>query len=336
MAADLYSLLGVDKRADDKTIKSAYRKLARKYHPDVNPGDKQAESKFKEISNAYEVIGDPEKRKLYDKYGAQWEDAQRMKEQGYDPGPGGGGGSDFDFGNFGGSNGGGFGTIFEQFFQQGRSDHQPDRPKAVQAKDIDLDVRVTLEEIDAGTKRTLTYLSQDACKTCEGTGYVRARNGSLERCPTCSGAATLSSQRKVEVKIPAGIGAGQKLRVPGGGTRGANGRTGDLYVVVSELEHMTFKRYGGDLESEVEVPLATALLGGEIEVQTLRGNFMLKIAECTQSGQRLRLANQGITKLKSADRGSLTVKVKISMPKSLTPKLQQLAKELAAENEVNA
>jgi len=335
MANDFYALLGVDRRADEKTIKSAYRKLARKYHPDVNPGDKQAEAKFKEISNAYEVLGDAEKRKLYDKYGAQWEDAQRLKEQGYDPGPGGSGGSGgFDFSDVGG--GGGFSTIFEQFFNQGRAAPQSDRPKSAQPKDIELEVKVSLEEIDGGSRRILTYQSQDACKTCEGTGYVRARSSQLERCPTCGGLATLAAQRKVEVKIPLGIASGQKLRVPGGGSRGANGRSGDLYVLVAESEHPKFKRIGGDLETEVDVPLAKALLGGEIEVETLRGTVMMKISQCTQSGQRFRLSNQGISKLKSADRGSLTVKIKISMPKIMSPKVREFAEAMLEESEVKA
>ena len=350
MAKDYYATLGVERNADEKTIKSAYRRLARKYHPDVNPNDKEAETKFKEISEAYEVLHDPEKRKLYDRWGSNWEAAQNMKTSG------GTGGVNVDFGdiNFGE---GGFGTIFEQFFSNAGASQA--RPRGVQPADVEKVVEVTIEEIDSGTKRTLTYQVNDACKSCDGTGYVRLKTptrcpvcdgtgetrglfglhhaceacggtgqSSLERCPTCRGAGSIATTRKVEVTIPAGITHGKKLRVPGRGSIGANGRAGDLYVVVHERPHPRFKRKGDDLETEVEIPFTLAALGGEIKVPTLRTPVTMKIPECTQSGQVFRLAGQGIAKM-GGQRGNLLVRAKVTVPKRLTDKQRQLLRELA-------
>lgn len=331
MAKDYYRILGVKKNADEKAIKTAYRKLARQYHPDVNPGDKSAEAKFKEVSEAYEVLSDPEKRRAYDQYGEHWEQAQHVGES-----------VNFDFG--------GFGSIFDQFFRQGATTEQSGvRPRGAEPKDVTVNVQLTLEEIDLGTTRSLSYQVQDACKSCDGTGFVRLRssrtcpvcNGSgqqrgalgfggpctgcagtgmsqLERCPTCTGDGVLLTQKKVEVKIPAGIQDQRKLRVPGRGAVGANGRAGDLYVQVQTAPHPQFTRQGDDLECEVPVPLRTAVLGGEIRVPTLRGSVTMRIPECSQPGQTFRLANQGLTKMSGGGRGNMFVKIKVSLPKKLT------------------
>lgn len=353
MAKDYYAILGVPKNADEKTIKSAYRKLARKYHPDVNPGDKSAEAQFKEVSAAYEVLSDPEKRKLYDRYGANWEAARNMGGEG----PMGGG--DFDFGNMGG-----FGGFFDQFFGGGSGSSHEERPRAAAPRDVELSVEVTLEEVDTGGKRTLNYSTQDACKSCDGTGFVRVRTSqpcaacggagqqrgmfgmttvcqvcggtgtsSLEKCPTCAGKAVLPTQRKVEVKIPAGISDGQKLRVPGGGARGANGRNGDLFILIKEAPHSKFKRIGSDLEVEVEVPFTKVALGGEVKIPTLSGQVMMKIPECTQSGQKFRLSGQGL-KNRKGEKGSLIVRIKVGMPKQLQSEQRKLLKQLEATMEV--
>ncbi len=342
MAKDFYQILGVDRGADDKTIKSSYRKLARKYHPDVNPGDKAAETKFKEISEAYEVLGDPDKRTAYDRYGSNWEQASQY---------GGDGGVDF---------GGGFGSIFEQIFQQsGGADGA--RPKGAEPKDLAKELELTLEEIDTGTTRTLSYQVMDSCKTCDGTGYVRTRNSkscsvcngtgqmrnifgmaatchscggggvsNLERCPTCRGEGTVATNKRVEVKIPAGIREGRKLRVPGRGSVGANGRAGDLYVLIREKPDPRFIRRGDDLEAEVAVPVTRAALGGEIKVNTLHGSVTMKIPECSQTGQAFRLGNQGLTIMNGQGKGNLVVKLKVMMPKSLTETQRELYQQLAA------
>jgi chaperone protein DnaJ len=357
MAADLYTVLGVPKDADPKQIKAAYRRLARKYHPDVNPNDKSAEARFKEVSAAYEVLGDPEKRKLYDRYGHNWEAVSQMGGQ---PGHG-----------FGGSPFGheGFGSLFEQIFggMQGGFGGAAAEPRArVQPADVEQTVEVTLEEIDKGSQRTLSYQVQDACKSCDAAGHVRTRSqrpcpecggtgrvrgmfgmaqgcqacqgtgvANLEPCPTCRGAGSIATTKKVEIKIPAGISDGKKLRVPGRGVTGQSGRAGDLYVVVREAPHPRFKRKGEDLETEVTIPYTTAALGGAVEVPTLRGTVEMRVPECTQSGQTFRLAGKGIAKM-GGGHGHLLVRVKIGVPRSLTDRERKLLRELQQLAEVRA
>lgn len=308
MATDFYKVLGVPRGADEKEIKTAYRKLARKYHPDVNPNDKTAEARFKEISEAYDVLGDEEKRKLYDQYGSNWEHVAagghvgpNVEDMGGFHIPGGAGGFG-DFGSlfeqmFAGARGGGgrVGVDFRDFEQ-----HQP--------KDVEKVVEVSLEEIDSGTKRTLTYQTMDAQRT---KGEV----------------ATVPTTKKVEVTVPAGIQDGKKLRVPGKGQAGANGKAGDLYVVIRWAQHPKFTVVNDNLEVEVPVNYVTAALGGEITVPTLRSNLTMKIPAGTQSGQTFRLGGQGITKLGGA-RGDLMARVKITVPKPLSDKERSLLEEI--------
>ena len=295
--ADFYQLLGVPRSADEKEIKSAYRKLARKLHPDVNPGDKHAEAKFKQVSEAYEVLGDSEKRKMYDQYGENWEQAKNFH------------GEDADFGA---GHMGGFGSIFEQFFgganQQGNFRIQD--MEASQPRDIEREIELSLEEIDLGCSRTLTYQTLDAQQS---RGQI----------------ATVPSTKKVSVKIPAGIGDGKKLRVPSKGHAGVGGKAGDLYVVIRWAKHPQFKVVGENLEVEVPVSFTTAALGGEISIPTLRKNMMMKIPPGSQSGQVFRLANQGISKL-GAGTGDLLARLKITVPKSLSAAQKELLQKLAA------
>lgn len=299
--ADYYQVLGVPRGADEKEIKSAYRKLARKYHPDVNPGDKQSEAKFKEVSEAYEVLSDSEKRKLYDQYGAQWENAKHMQDQGM---------GDMDFGNVQFGNMGGFGSIFEHLFTGGGGGgFRMQDMEATQPRDIEREVELTLEEIDSGTTRTLTYQTMDAQQT---RGQV----------------ATVPKTKKVEVKIPAGIGDGKKLRIPSKGHAGVGGRAGDLYVVIRWAKHPKFKPHGENLEVEVPVSFAAAALGGEISIPTLRKNVTMKIPAGSQSGQVFRLANQGISKL-SGGKSDLMARLKVTVPKTLTAEQRDLIQKLA-------
>lgn len=317
MAKDYYALLGVGKNADEKEIKSAYRKLARKYHPDVNPNDKSAETKFKEISEAYEVIGDAEKRKLYDQFGANWEHAQHFPGGGGQAGPG-------DFGDFGGFHIGGnvgdfgsVGSVFEHLFGgRMRGGYEYQDMETSQPRDVEKVVEVSLEEVDSGTKRMLTYQTMDAQRTPNGI-------------------TTIPTTKKVEVKIPAGIADGKKLRVPGKGAAGANGKAGDLYVVIKWAEHPSFALRGENLETEVSVPYTVAALGGEIVVPTLRSKVAMKIPEGTQSGQVFRLGGQGITRL-NGGRGDLMAKIKITVPKRPSGRERELLQELANLSTVKA
>lgn len=301
MANDYYHVLGVGRSADEKEIKAAYRKLARKYHPDVNPNDPAAEAKFKEVSAAYEVLGDDEKRKLYDQYGDNWEAVQQ-------------GGAGADFGGFR-MDGDGFGTIFEQFFGAGRGggfrvgtgfeEFDGGMPKNVE-KVIDL----TLEEIDSGTVRTLTYQTMDA----------ERRRDQI---------ATVPTTQKIEVTIPPGMPEGKKLRVPGKGQAGANGQRGDLYVSVRWKPHGSFRVVDDRLETDVPVPFTVAALGGSVIVPTLRGSVEAKIPAGAQSGQSLRLGGQGISR-HGGHRSDLYAKIKITVPKSLTDEQRSLLEKFAA------
>ncbi|HWD38411.1 MAG TPA: J domain-containing protein [Fimbriimonas sp.] len=319
MAKDYYQILGVSRGADEKEIKASYRKLARKYHPDVNPNDKSAEARFKEISEAYDVLGDPDKRKMYDQYGQHWEQAQNMGGMPNDGGMGGG------F-HIPGGHGGGFEQIFEQIFggmgrnpgAAGPSGYRMTMEdlEVQQPRDVEKIVEVPLEEIDSGSKRTLTYQTMDAQRTRDGV-------------------ATVPTTKKVEIKIPAGIQDGKKLRVPGKGAAGANGRAGDLYVVVRWAKHAVFTPSGDNLEVDVTVPFTTAALGGEIKVPTLRSTVTMKIPAGTQSGQPFRLGGQGITRL-SGGRGDLMAKIKISVPKSPSPEQKKLLQQLAELEKVSA
>lgn len=312
---DYYAVLGVSKGADEKEIKSAYRKLARKFHPDVNPGNKEAEAKFKEVGEAYGVLSDPEKRQMYDSYGDNWEAAQ---QGGVHPGDG---GFHVDFGGVGG-----FGSIFEQMFTQfggggiGMG--------GVEASDVEVAVEVNLLEVDEGTHRKVSYQVEDACKQCSGSGHVRLTNSQFGACPTCQGSGSVPNVKRVDVKIPAGIHYGKKLRVPHQGGKGSNGRYGDLYVLIREARDPKFKRTGDDLEVEVDVPYTTAALGGDVRVPTLRSSGKVAVPEGTQSGQKFRLKGQGLTKM-SGGKGDLFARVKITVPKSLGPEERDLLRMIA-------
>jgi DnaJ-class molecular chaperone len=303
MAKSFYDVLGVPRGADEKEIKAAYRKLARKYHPDVNPNNKDAEAKFKEVSEAYEVLGDEDKRKLYDQFGANWEQARDFK------------GNFADFGDQGfrfDTGGGGFESIFDTFFGGRRSNTGGPFDfadlEAAQPRDIEKTIEVSLEEIDSGCKRVLTYQTMDGRRTREGV-------------------ATVPTTKKVEVTIPAGIQDGKKLRVPGRGAAGIHGKAGDLYVTVKWAKHDTFRPVADHLEVDVPVDYTTAALGGEARVPTLRSSVTVKIPAGTQSGQALRLSGQGIARMNSS-RSDLMAKVKITVPRALTAEQRRLLEQL--------
>lgn len=344
---DYYAILGVSKNADEKQIKSAYRRLARKYHPDVNPNDKTVAEKFKEISQAYNVLSDPEKRKMYDKFGDKWEAASKMGDQFADA-PG---GYRVEFSDVPFD----LGSVFGDFFNFGSRREQS---RQIPARDVEQVLELSLEEIDKGTQRTFTYRVEDICDVCNGAGAVRGtRTGpcvkcsgsgvvkgmlglnqacpvcggtgiaGYENCGKCHGSGTVTNTRRMEVKVPAGVKDGAKLRVVGGGTIGSGGRKGDLLVVIKQKPHMKFKRVGDDLEYNAAVDYTTAALGGKIKIPTLNGAVEMTVPSGSQSGQTFRLTGKGLSKL-SGGKGHMFVKLQITIPKHVSEKEKHLLEEI--------
>ncbi|MCJ7515317.1 MAG: J domain-containing protein [Dehalococcoidia bacterium] len=319
---DYYAILGVGRTATDKDIKQAYRRLARKCHPDVNPGDKSAEARFKEINEANEVLSDPEKRKKYDQFGDQWQRAEQFTKAGRgaqgDFGKG-GAYTTYDFGNLG-DLGDIFGGIFQGFGTGAGSARRAARPSSLEHP-----VDVTLEEAYQGTKRVIQLQTEEACPTCGGTGRV-----GRTRCSNCGGSGRLLKPRRLEVKIPPGVGDGSKVRIAGQGSGGYGGSKGDLYLVVRVLPHQAFERKGDDLHTEVAISLVAAMLGGEVAVPTLKGKVALKVPPETQNGKVFRLAGQGMPHLNDSSRGDLFAKIKVLLPTRLTSQERQLFEQLKA------
>lgn len=294
-----YSVLGVNKEASEKEIKQAYRKLARKFHPDVNPGDKAAESQFKKVNEAYEVLSNKENRKKYDQFGDQWQYVDHFNQGNGQPGS--------RFWNFsqGGNNAQGFssyedaglGDIFENLFgNTGRRSRRPRR-----GQDAEFPVEVSLEEAYSGTARTIALQAQDG-----------------------------SGTRRLEVKIPAGVKDGSRVRIGGQGGPGmGGGASGDLYLKVSVKPNSHFERYGDNLHTDISVPLTVAVLGGEVQVNTLKGKVMLKIPPETQNGRVFRLTGQGMPHLGNSSRGDLLAKVMVELPMKLTGEEKSLFEKLS-------
>ena len=316
MARSYYEILGVPRSASGKEIKQAYRRLARKYHPDVNPNDKSAEARFKEISAAHEVLSDPEKRRKYDKYGDRWQYADQIEEQERRASEA-GRGFDFDVSGFGD-----FGSIFENIFRRGGG---TGRRAARRGQDIEMPIEVSLEEAFHGTTRTVQLQSADPCATCNGSGEVA---GAV--CHVCGGAGQTVRPRRLEVKVPAGVKTGSRVRVAGEGRPGfGGGPPGDLYLLVTVQPHQRFERKADDLYTTVSVPLFDAVLGGEVEVRTLDGRVALKIPELTQNGRQFRLSGKGMPVLGSpGKRGDLFVRVNVQLPEQLTAEQRRLFEQL--------
>ena len=334
---DYYKILGVDRKADDKAIKSAYRKLARKYHPDVNKGK---DEKFKEISEAYEVLSDPEKRRRYDTLGPDW---QRYAQQPPSGGPGGfrvehfEGGGDFSdffrtiFGDLGGSGGArtgggrgrGPGFRVEDLFGEAASTGRG------RGGDVQAAVEISLDEAFHGTRKSFTLEGQEPCPTCHGAGNVNGKS-----CETCGGSGWQRTQRQLDVRIPAGVRTGQRVRVSGEGGAGG-GTRGDLYLEITVAPHPLFERKGDDILLELPITAPEAALGATVEVPTLKGKVSMKIPPGTSSGRTFRLRNYGMPKPKTGGAGDQLVKVKIVLPSSLSEeetKLYQQLKGLRTDN----
>ena len=318
---DYYSILGVGRNAPEKEIKQAYRRLARKYHPDVNLGDKASEAKFKEVNEAYEVLSDPEKRKKYDQYGDQWQYAEQFTKAGQGTRGDfstGGAHTTFDFGDLGD-----LGDIFGGVFRGFGSGPQGTARRSAKPRVLEYPVEITLEEAYHGTKRVLQLQAEEPCSVCGGSGRV-----GRARCSNCGGAGRLLRPKRIEVKIPPGVGDGSKVRIAGQGSQGYDGAKGDLYLVVKVLPHRMFERKDDDLHVEVPVPLVTAMLGGEVGAPTLKGNVALKVPPETQNGKVFRLTGQGMPHLNDSSRGDIFAKVKVVLPTQLAPEERQLFEQL--------
>ncbi|HFC6393834.1 molecular chaperone DnaJ [Neisseria bacilliformis] len=345
---DYYQTLGVSRSAGDDEIKKAYRKLAMKYHPDRNPGDKAAEEKFKDVQKAYDTLSDKEKRAMYDQIG------HAAFEQGAGAGGFGGG-----FGGFGGAQGFDFSDIFSQMFGGGGGGA---RQQDYQGADLQYAVEITLEEAAQGTRRRITIPTHEecgvchgsgakpgttasTCATCHGSGTVHIRQAIFQMqqtCPACHGSGKeirdpcvkcrgegrVKTAKTVEVNIPAGIDDGQRIRLSGEGEPGRNGApSGDLYVVVHIKAHKIFERNGLDLHCELPVSFTVAALGGEVEVPTLEGKVKLTIPKETQTGRRMRVKGKGIKSLRSSATGDLYCHVLVETPVNLTDRQKELLEE---------
>ncbi len=319
MATNYYEVLGVPRAASDKDVRAAYRKLARKHHPDVNPGDKASEARFKLINNAYEVLSDAEKRRKYDKYGDQWEHAAEIEEMQRRRGGGNGGFQQFDLGDVGD-----LGNVFSSMF--GRGGGRGGRTMSRRGADLQHPVEVTLEEAYHGTSRTLEMLAQEPCPTCGGAGQIAGAT-----CHACGGHGQVQRPRRLEVKIPPGVSDGSKVRIAGEGQPGmGGGRKGDLLLVVTVRPHARLERRGDDLYEDIEVPLTTAVLGGEAEVPTVTAKVMLKIPPLTQNGRAFKLAGLGMPKLGQHGKGDLHARVRVRLPEELDDAQKALFEELSA------
>ena len=311
MASDLYSTLGVNRGASEKEIRAAFRKLARQYHPDVNPGNNEAEAKFKQINAAFEVLSDPDKRKKYDQYGDQWMHADQIEEMRRRQGAGGPGG----FGSRGGPGGGIFGDLFRRGGGGGRQ----------RGQDAEADVRVTLEEAYNGARRTIEVRAgEEPCRVCAGSGQIANAT-----CHVCRGTGVAAPLRRVEVSVPAGVKDGQRIRLSGQGAPGGNGATpGDLYLRVTVTTHPRFERKGDDLHVEVDIPVTDAALGGEAKVPTLKGKTLaLRVPAGTQAGKTFRLAGQGMPR-QGGGFGYLYAKARLVLPDPLTDEQRRLFEQL--------
>ncbi len=329
---DYYAMLGVPKNAAEKDIKSAYRKLARKWHPDANlDNPKAAEEKFKEISEAYEVLGDPEKRKKYDVLGPNWQQASQQAEQqrryrttvnGEE--------FEFDLGGAGGPSG--FSDFFDMFFTGvGRGQTARPGPAYAQARarrgqDLETTIELTLRDIYEGGSKAVSLQIQDLCPRCHGTG-----TGGGRLCPQCHGTGHVLMNRRFEVSIPRGIGEGQRIRLAGQGGSGINGGpNGDLYLIVHLQEDPTYKRKGDDLYVDLPVSIYDLVLGGEVNVPTLGGQVAMTIPAGTQNNRLLRLPERGMPQVKGKGSGDQYVRLIGQLPQNLSDKEKKLFKELAA------
>ena len=355
MAKDLYEVLGVDKNASDDEIKSAYRKLAKKYHPDLNKDNPSAAEKFKEINQAYEVLGDQQKRSNYDKFGSA--DGN--------PFSGTGGGADF----------GGFEDIFSNFFGGagfGGFSSRSDRAREAVGSDIDMKINLTFEEACFGCKKEINVTRVELCSECDGTGakngtefdkcngcggtgrirvqqqtflgtvinesICRACNGTGKtirvKCPHCNGKGNIKVNANMEINVPGGINDGQTLTVQGRGNQ-ARGGSGDLHLLVNVAKHQFLSRDNFDLTLTLNLPFVDLVLGCEVEIPLVTGSYKLQIPELTQSGTLFRIKGKGVKLLKGSGYGDLLVTVNSEAPKSLDKETKKVLESLKNSGKLN-
>jgi molecular chaperone DnaJ len=364
--ADYYELLGVPRKAAAKDIRTAFRKLARKYHPDLNPGDKSAEEKFKQLQEAYDVLSDTKKRQMYDQYGFY---SDNVPQGGSGTGAGHGGGDadiNFDFGgfDFGGSSGAAgsgssFRDLFSQFFKSGRGSNEME-PTHEPGGDLEYQIDIDFWDAVRGAVKKLSVTRLDTCETCHGTGAVGSPQtctacggtGTVQQaagkmkfnvpctrcggtgklrtlCKTCNGEGRVRRTEMIDVRIPAGVANGGRVRVPGKGNAGTMGApAGDLYLRVVVKPHEFFERRGDDLYTEIPVTVPEATLGAKIEVPTIDGRSLVRIPPGTNSGKTLRLKEKGVPSARNGSRGDQYVQIQVVVPQPTDERVRNLMKEL--------
>ncbi len=369
---EYYETLGVSRKANAKDIRAAFRKLARKYHPDLNPGDKSSEEKFKEVQEAYDILSDAKKRQMYDQYGFYDEN---LPAGGPPPSSGNsssqGPGVNFDFSGFDfepgagvggvqstGGTGGGFRDLFSQFFRGGRG--AEGEPEEEAGGDIEYQVDIDFWDAVRGAVKKISVTRLDACATCHGTGAVGSPQtctacggkGTVQQaagkmrfnvpctrcggtgklrtmCRTCHGEGRVRHAETIDVRIPAGVASGSRVRVPGKGSAGTMGApAGDLYLRVVVRPHDFFERRGNDLYTKVPVTVSEATLGAKIEVPTIDGRSLVRIPPGTNSGSTLRLREKGVTSARDGLRGDQYVEIQVIVPKPTDERVRKLMKEL--------